>query len=162
MRPEAAQRHHAVHDLLLPDRHYRLHAAALPVDALLLLQREQGRVRLPHPVDPRKPPLAELCGHLDRDPPADLHQEHRQDHHRGHPAAAVHLVLCGLRLRQDAVQGQERPVPGLHRHHRGALAGLHGAPVHDDELLGTEQHPPGHHVPAGVQRLRRLFDEAVL
>ena len=73
--PEAAQRHHAVHDLLLPDRHHRLHAAALPVDALLLLQREQGRVRLPHPVDPRKPPLAELCGHLDRDPPADLHQE---------------------------------------------------------------------------------------
>src|SRR5699024_12037612 len=93
--PEAAQCDHALLHLLLPDRHHRFHAAALPLDAVLLVQGEQGRVRLPHPVDPRKSPLAELCGHLDRDPPADLYQEHRQDHHRGHPAAAVHLVVCG-------------------------------------------------------------------
>ena len=42
------------------------------------------------------------------------------------------------------------------------LAGLHGAPVHDDALLAPEQHPSGHHLPAGVQRLRRFHDEAVL
>lgn len=44
----------------------------------------------------------------------------------------------------------------------GALAGLHGAPVHDDALLAPEQHPSGHHLPAGVQCLRRFHDEAVL
>ena len=41
-------------------------------------------------------------------------------------------------------------------------SGLHGAPVHDDELVAFEQHPSGHYVPAGLQRLRRVPDEAVL
>ena len=50
----------------------------------------------------------------------------------------------------------------LHCHHRSALAGLHGAPVHDDELVAFEQHPSGHYVPAGLQCLRRVPDEAVL
>ena len=47
-------------------------------------------------------------------------------------------------------------------HHCSALAGLHGAPVHDDELVAFEQHPSGHYVPAGLQRLRCVPDEAVL
>ena len=34
--------------------------------------------------------------------------------------------------------------------------------VHDDELVAFEQHPSGHYVPAGLQRLRRVPDEAVL
>ena len=36
------------------------------------------------------------------------------------------------------------------------------APVYDDELVAFEQHPSGHYVPAGLQRLRRVPDEAVL
>mgnify|MGYP000276111082 CR=1 FL=1 len=47
---------------------------------------------------PKKSPLAELCGHLDPDPAADLCEKHGQDHRGGHPVAAVHFLLCSLRL----------------------------------------------------------------
>ena len=37
-------------------------------------------------------------GHLDPDPAADLCEKHGQDHRGGHPVAAVHFLLCSLRL----------------------------------------------------------------
>ncbi|MCH3920052.1 MAG: hypothetical protein LKE39_06210 [Sphaerochaeta sp.] len=59
-------------------------------------------------------------------------------------------------------KGRNALFPGLHRHHRHAVAGVHGPPVRHDEQDGVEQHPPVDHFAPGVLRFRRVHDEAVL
>ena len=50
----------------------------------------------------------------------------------------------------------------LHCHHRGAVAGIYGSPVHDDAFHGTGRYPFVHHFSAGVFGFWRVHDEAVL
>lgn len=59
-------------------------------------------------------------------------------------------------------KGKKNAVFGLYCHHRCALAGIHGAAVYDDAFLGAEQYPFSHHLLAGVQRVRCIFDETIL
>ena len=58
--------------------------------------------------------------------------------------------------------GRDAAVPGLRRHHRGAVAVVHDPAVHPDVEAAAVEHAVVDHPAAGVRRVRRVPDEAVL